>query len=583
VDKAKKYLASIQAVIENQEEQGYLSSETKNIQELGIIREGELIYFTPLHPLMIAFQLEVLNQLQEEVASKEILLRLVPSGLLNLFEYQKQIYKATMEVDLHQWAVYRPKQQQTIGETNKFLRSIVAKKLEQFDSHFDFLFKLDKEVALKINIVNITSDAEIFKGVLDFMMSKIKSTGNMPCVDVTIYQHESSESDFEKFSYVASINQLELLLKENYSLQYDGYDQQEILRMIQQNLSYRKYTKVENNIRYAHLSFYKMNDEQEVVQDAMNNQKTAYALSGLLNGSTTDTRDNGHNYFGAGTKYITEAKSELITFTNRYNELIANMFHSTNQPYRKNITVMTNVRTESKDNWMQFLNNSLWMVFVEPDVEIEFFMEQPRVEIIHYSDQLTSTTKYDAITITSQIIQYKQLLAQNFQIEDEIAITNLLHSFNALNGDWLLNLFGMSLEHGSLREKMSVISAAKLHTAYLNHHSDIHWIPISLEEIVRVSGSIGLASTSSAAPFSIHNLGKKGQHSDDLLFIGFKYENEQLQVYFHVCEVKMGSSDQSKKAYEQLCNTIKILADYVVNTGDDFTNRFYQNFFVQQA
>lgn len=582
VNKAKEYLITIAEVIQQQTAGSYLSDEVKNIIELGIVLENESVCFTPLHPLMVAFHLEALNQLGKEEVAKEVLIRLLPSGLLSLFEYHGNIYKATNEVDLHQWSIYKQQQVQTIGETNQILDKIVLDKMEQFYHHFSFLFEFDQAANFRINVVNITSDAQIFKGVLEYMMRFFKRKGHMPQIDVTIYQHESCESYFEKFSYVTTVNQLNTMIND-FSVETEVYDEQEVLRMLQQHLSYRKYTEFEDNIQYAHISFYKMNDKQEVVKDHMSNQKTGYALSGLLNGATTDERDNGHNYFGAGTKYITSDKSQLVTFANQYNELVANLFQSSNQPYQKDIAIMTNVKTEAENKWMQFLDNSLWMVFVEPDVELEFFMHQPKIEIIHYSDQLTSTTKYDAITITSQIVQYKQLLGTHFKITDTDDVHNLLHSFNSLNGDWLLKLFGLSMENGSVKEKMSIVSAAKMHTGYLTACSSVTWIPISLEEIIRVSGAIGLNKSSIAAPFTTHNLGKKGQHSDDLLFIGFGIEDQKVIVYFHVCEVKQGSSDQKNKAYEQLKNTIAILAEYVVNNKSEFAMQFYRNFFVQQA
>src|SRR5699024_4127576 len=92
-------------------------------------------------------------------------------------------------------------------------------------------------------------------------------------------------------------------------------------------------------------------------------------------------------------------------------------------------------------------------------------------------------------------------------------IDNIIRSFNILNGEWLLNIIGNKKSYdNSVREKLSVIAAYK-NVMSLVDSSKIIWIPISLEEILRVSRLQGIKETSDL--FSSKELGYKGVTSDD--------------------------------------------------------------------
>ena len=65
----------------------------------------------------------------------------------------------------------------------------------------------------------------------------------------------------------------------------------------------------------------------------------------------------------------------------------------------------------------------------------------------------------------------------------------IINMFNAINGNWLLRL--LSSKSHMPREKISILSAIKLGLAQFKNENII-WVPISLEEILRVSGGAGL-------------------------------------------------------------------------------------------
>src|SRR5699024_6840136 len=141
--------------------------------------------------------------------------------------------------------------------------------------------------------------------------------------------------------------------------------------------------------------------------------------------------------------------------------------------------------------------------------------------IIHYSDQ-TSSLKYESITVTNRTEEYRHVLIEYLEKVNSSYrpenIENVIRSFNTLNGEWLLKIIGQKKLHDNfVREKLSIISAYKNVMSLLDN-DDIVWVPISLEEILRVSRLQGISNESDL--FSSRELGYSGATSDDLLFIG---------------------------------------------------------------
>ena len=207
--------------------------------------------------------------------------------------------------------------------------------------------------------------------------------------------------------------------------------------------------------------------------------------------------------------------------------------------------------------------------------------------IIHYSDQYNMTSSgYDAITVTRKSGQYQEVisryLSSNGVESADRYSRRIINIFNALNGDWLLRM--LSYKSHFPMEKISILSAMKL--AIKRYSSgNVIWVPVSLEEIFRVSGSVGLPQSES--DFSPKNLGFEGQTSDDLLLIGILNE-EKVKVSFYPVEVKTGrvEEDYLEKGIRQVTKTCDILKK-ILGTGScldkDIKTRLYRNFFMQQA
>lgn len=97
--------------------------------------------------------------------------------------------------------------------------------------------------------------------------------------------------------------------------------------------------------------------------------------------------------------------------------------------------------------------NSNWVVFVDPKVDLDFFSEKEAKSdllIIHYSDQYTSSSGYDAITVTHKSQQYSMVIQEYLKIKgveaDVDDVHRIINLFNAVNGDWLLRLVSSKKE-----------------------------------------------------------------------------------------------------------------------------------------
>src|SRR5690606_2196729 len=125
------------------------------------------------------------------------------------------------------------------------------------------------------------------------------------------------------------------------------------------------------------------------------------------------------------------------------------------------------------------------------------------------------------------------------------------------------------------REKASIIAAYKYVNCLLIN-SDITWVPLSVAEMVRISGNIGLKMSES--DFSTYCQGLKyGVMSDDVLFVGFKDQ----QMYLLPLEVKVGQKQKHDKGIEQA----KKLKGYLENAlfgRQDLVGHLYRGLFIKQ-
>lgn len=578
------YVDEYNKCIQQIEENSILEQFERNLFKLGTIKEDNRIYFTPLHPLNIAYQLALLDQLQDEELEQHILDKLRPNNLLPfIYGNSNELYRPIIQQHANEWIIYEPMKQISVGDSNVYLANVIEEKLIQFVDHFQYLFLDGSNAPLKINIINITNDEEVLKGIFNFMKKRIEKYGvqQLIPIEIALYQSNNTLSAFEIFS-ILNVEELE----DKFGIEIDSkdLDSVDLLRIIRKNIHYYKISENEN-YEYAHISFYKMISQDNNAKDNMDDIETGLSLNGLLS-SISSVQGREDYRTGFGTKSVLNKENRLVQTAILLNELASNLENQGSNPYRKNESIVTLTSEMKEDTLNSLYNSSYWVTFIDPNVGLDFFQRFDRdLLIIHYSDQYSSSDQYDAITVTDKTKPYRQIIKQyldeQFVPTTDQQIDSVIRSFNTLNGEWLLKIIGSKGQYS--REKLSVVSAIKYTLGFLDMENII-WVPISLEEILRVAGIVNL--TKSKGLFSAKNLGVSGSTSDDLLLIGLENKNEKLYLHFYPVEVKVGfnTSATISKAKEQI-NTTRELLDRELDRTEKqgrilFRNRFFRNFFV---
>lgn len=556
-----------------------------NLYKLGIIEAEETLYLTPFHPLMVAYKLKVYELLGSEEVDNVILNRLTPEALLPFIE-KHELYRPQHQDDAPEWLAFKSVNKVTVADSVQYLSNVITDKMKQFKEHFGYLFTDSSKAPILINIMNLPDDLQVLKGILSFMNKEISKHGIQAIkpIEITLYTNTHVKSAFEYFSEFKTNEQI----IEFTGLKFGSreIDTDTVIRIIRENLYfYRRFSKDHKwDLRYAHITFYKMHSQESSAVQSMADMKSDLALEGVY-ASVPAMRDAETYKSGFGIKdYKIEENDYLVKTAYYVNELAANVRNEGNNSYVKGNTILSRVNSTDEATLLEIFDHSHWVTFVDPTVDLEFFNEfNNDLIVIHYSDQYTSSNKFDAITVTNKSNQYYKVIKEFLQDKEiegtDENIKNTIKAFNTFNGEWLLRIIGT--KGYTDREKLSIISAIKYTLAYIDQNN-IKWIPISLEEILRVAGVFNLSKGDGI--FTAKNLGVKGPTSDDLLLIGLEEQEDQLYMHFYPVEVKFGlnGSDTISKAKAQVSHTKTILLDALLDKDKEtFKQKFYKNFFVQ--
>ena len=563
-----------------------LTKQFHNLLKVGTIEEVDgdrQVSFTPLHPLNIAYQLHIHGELADEEIPEEILKCLSASDLLpfiNGSSVHDDKLCPVLETELPEWTIYRPFQSIHKGWHNEYVHKLIAEKIAEYESHFPYLFTGSSEAPVKINLINLGNCVDALNGVVRYFKKAIDSAkgdaSKIHPLAIRIYDDQPGVNKFEEFALYSSPQKIsqdfEITLKTKFLDEYD------VLKVIREKLDFYIKPKSDDP-EYSHLTFFKF--AQESIQwtyHDMSAVKTGCALQGLVNAVPSVFAVDEY-ITGFGEKYTRNPKKDLVRFAAQFNAFarVAN----TQLPYSLNEATFATLKGDEKEHLDKIYEKSNWITFIDPKVDLNFFKihkDTKDLIIIHYSDQYNNTSGYDAITVTRKSKQYRAIIQEYLTAngvlpnpEDEFKLINM---FNAINGDWLLRLISSKRGHFS-REKISILSAVNTMLAVLKHPV-IVWVPLSLEEVLRVSGSVGLKS--SQGLFSTKNLGSLGSYSDDLLMAGVELRDDTVQIHLYPVEVKIGG-DQTKKAKLQSIQTAKLLTKHLGE--DSFRSKFYRNFFAK--
>lgn len=588
----KQYLDNVCSAINNIENGVNLKEEEIGLTKLGTITTDNQVLLSPFHPALISFMLQFSNEFDNIDYQSNVLRLVSPQYLLPYISVNDNKMAPCIDdftEKLKTWLVYEPIGINSHDRAFNITSKSVSNKLKSFVSQFEYLFT-DDNCPILINTFGTTDDTNILKGIIDFIIDQLKNNKNKIVQRIEIHEYLDDllkETFFEKLNRLNSEDAIKKCL-EDISIKTndkDHYTVHELVRCIFSKVSLYKH-KIKSdysNIRYSHITFFQMSTGTEVVTPNMNQLRSELSMNGLI--SIPSTYNNSSSYqIGFGTKG--ELKENYISKTAKaMNTLYANEEKGGKaHPFIKGICIAKHY-TFDKENLLKVIyQSSNWVTFLNPEVDLEFFYKQD-LYIVHYTDQYTINAKYDSITVTKHIDRYKSLLFNTFNqsgttdIENVEKVSNvLLDHFNCLNGQWLLNISKQT--DFQVREKISIVASVLAVNKFLSRNEGIIWVPISLDEILRVTGAIGLPKDYLFTKDALKANGKP--ISDDLLMMGVDVSETKPKVYLYPIEIKYSQDNiHAGKGGVQVANTYKLFAERLYG-DENFVRNVYRIFFASQ-
>ena len=595
---ARLYLDYLKAIVETINaipEGGYLSEEERNIFYLGMIKRqyGDFeVLLTPLHPINITYQLFINSQNIDGLEDGDMdLLRkfqhtsLLPYINIDPYTTEKKLYIPIEQNHSPEWKIYVEDTLPRYKGSKDFVSKLVAEKIQEFVEHFSYLFSKGTSAPIRINLINTGDCREIVQGIIKYYVRELNSEKNKCVIPIRVTMYSDTKMDNTAFELMSQINNAEILMQSlGIEVRVEDMDIDEIIDIYRRNVHFY-YKDINDDFEYAHITFLEMDDDNQAVNTLMNDIPSGIVMNGISSGVPSERLGDSYRT-GFGTKYV-DSKSQLVDIAVKMNAINAAI---NGEAYRSDACYAIKMSVNNQRALDRIYEASNWVTFINPKVDLTYFKSDLNAKdllIIHYSDQYNMTSSgYDAITVTKKSKQYQyaisRYLTANGVVDAESHSKHIINMFNAMNGDWLLRM--LSYKSHFPVEKLSILSAMKV-AVKRYAVSGVIWIPVSLEEILRVSGSVGLAQNKSI--FSAKNLGFDGATSDDLLLIGVR-QGERVQVTFYPIEVKIGKveSDYLAKGIKQALKTRQIF-DEILGGGlcvdKPIKTRLYRNFFMQQA
>lgn len=593
---AQEYVDSVVEVFDSLKHGQPLNDYLRNVLKLGTVYypAEEKIAFSPLHPINVAFRLRFAEEDCSSKIREDVLKKISSDNLLPLIhkEDTRELYRVQEQSDSPQWTIYAPAKRKKYMGQRKFVSGLVCDKIKKFRLHFKYLFDGVGNNEIIINAVNMGNCTELFKGIVEYYRGELRQdfpnrdNNNLMSVTANVYNDLQVYNVFESLSNKSALKKV--LNDLGYGYDKEDYSESEFINIFMTKVKYYKLNIRDEHYRYSHLAFVEMDQKSEEGFSNVLDIRSGSMLSGLMSGITSmyygDTKEYRTGY---GVRFNCE-DNQLLKLAKNYNT--AMYVFGSNNPYQNNVVSCTRVDEHQNDMIENTYDASNWVVFIDPRVDLNFFKNdrQQDVMIIHYSDQHTSSSGYDSITVTRKTLQYENIITDYLKKTDcsggtRDEVRQMIDMFNAVNGDWLLKL--ISYNSTFTKEKISIQSAIKLAMAFLKD-DNITWIPISLEEILRVSGSVGYAQKDGL--FTAKNLGfDRAPTSDDLLMCGVEKVDGKVLVHLYPLEVKIGyeNEDELTKAKAQIKRTRKIFDDNLLKPEHPnfIQNKVYRNFIAQLA
>lgn len=553
-----------------------LTVQEKRLLHLGICSNDSHERLSPLHPLVLAYHLQLAETIVTESEQHDsasfatlptiTLDRLIVSGLMPFVYHNEHEYAQLQPVEENRFWIDVVPQRKV---SHDYVKRLVKDKLNEFTDAYARLFQSTGNNSLIINAINQGNAKELFLGLVEYFKQEKEHAIS---VHVNCYDERLLPNMFDYFAESGSYEQLKNDLDLNSGVWRAEADM--LIDLLRSKLTFSKFVLPSggDKLTYAHLAFFTNTAPVDCRQICIEDASSGVLCHGLIAGEGAETQ--GDAYFTAfGLRDVdTEPYCAL-----RLARLIGCLW----QPARQSNSQYhgQGIGLAVSGNFKQLLNYSynsaLWTTIIDPKVTLDFFTSQKDVVLIHYSDQYTSCAGYDAVTVTKQVDLFLRLLQTGSQSgQPAVDSQHLLAEFNAFNGEWLLKMLRSS--ERERKEKHGIIGAYKFVQSML-HQSDICWIPLSVAEMIRVSGNVGLKMKESDLSRNLQGY-RKGAISDDVLFVGFK-EN---RLYLLPLEVKTGARPDYSYAGQQARELKRYLQQDILEP-QTLASQLYRALFIRQV
>ena len=585
----RNYIGAIHGQIEHIPTNASLNStDAVNIAKLGVVEyEDGTVMLSPLHPLMIAYALQMAMSIDHDEFNKKVMDELSPLYLMPYIYYGKntlQAVNSTETEDILTWVKYDKATDVRQVYGSKSTSRLVAEKIRNFIDNFSYYFQ-DADCPIRISAVGLAQSVDLVRGIVSFIDSS-RRKGSVQRIEIHEYVEDMlSDTFFEKLNRQSSRDNISELF-ETHNFNIADKDLNEILRLLFSRVSYYKHTfkdtrKMEE---YSHLTFYKIDSGTNYSPLPADQLRTETSLDGLV--SIPSTNLSGNRYLmGFGTRGLKKNDSPLYLMAKDMNSLYAGLQNEGLVSYSHGQCTAKIYSFNDTDFLQSVYDNSTWVTFVYPEVDIDFFYKQKDIYVVHYVEQHSISARLESITVTKHVKQYNKMLFNSLQTFKSIIGTSenfsrkMISYFNCLNGKWLLDI--VNKPEFIIREKMSLVATCFVMQHFLSRAGgDIVWIPVALDEIVRATGAIGMSQD---GLFSKKDLGLDGPVSDDILMMGIRRNNKgELDIFFYPVEVKVLADDSISKGEMQVANFYNKALKEILFKGDSFTRKVYRTLFASQ-
>lgn len=562
----RQYILSYEKALNSIVKGTSLTAEQRQLMQVGFGRYDGVEFITPFHPLVLSYYLYLVDQISADATKGSFknlpsvtTSRLNAKGLLPYVFEKEGDFGFTQALDSNMfWLGIVPREDSSYS----FVSKLVLEKIDELTKTFKDLFNESSTAPLVVNSVNNGPNKEFFLGVLEYF-KKYKSKSQS--IHVNLYGVEGYITEFEEFAEMGSYDQI----KQRYNFK-GNEESDQVIDLLRTKVSFSKFSKDEAAVdghHWCHICFFKNNEKISPTTHNLDEHTSGIACDGILSGESSFKE--GDNYYTAfGMKRVDDSEKLHLKIARLVNNLLRPA-RQVNESYWDTSALRLAVNDRFREQLEVCYKNSLWTTIIDPKVTLNFFEHEQDLILIHYSDQYTNSAGYDAVTVTSHADLYDKMLSSHGK--------HLLSEFNAFNGEWLLKM--VSANKTSKLERQGIIGTWKMVCGLLDK-SEISWIPLSIAEMVRVSGNIGLKL--SGSDFSRHF--KKGAYSgkmsDDILFVGFKGN----RMFLLPVEVKTGKHGADSMA--KACGQVEALRDYLVGglLGlNSFEGKIYRSLFIRQV